>query len=135
MVVLGIDIGGSAIKAATVDAGTGIGSALFSGGHLVPNTEFGHLTMRNRDAEARAAARVRDEKKLGWKGDARLVNEYLTLVETVVWPDLIIIGGGISTKADRWFHYLEARAELVPARLANHADIIGAASWNNRGHL
>ena len=80
--------------------GTGTGSALFSGGHLVPNTEFGHLTMRNRDAETRAAARVRDEKKLSWKRYARLVNEYLAMVETVVGPDRII----------------------------------GAASWNNRGH-
>ena len=133
MVVLGIDIGGSAIKAATVDTGTG--SALFSGGHLVPNTEFGHLTMRNRDAETRAAARVRDEKKLSWKRYARLVNEYLAMVEPDVWPDRIIIGGGISTKADRWFHYLEARAKLVPALLANNAGNIGAATWNNRGRL
>ena len=78
MVVLGIDIGGSAIKAATVDTGTGTGTgtALFSGGHLVPNTEFGHLTMRNRGAETRSAARVRDERNSAgsafWNNRGRL---------------------------------------------------------------
>ena len=76
MVVLGIDIGGSAIKAATVDTATGTGSALFSGGHLVTNTEFGHLTMRNRGAETRSAARVRDERNSAgsafWNNRGRL---------------------------------------------------------------
>ncbi|MCC6436139.1 MAG: ROK family protein [Acidimicrobiales bacterium] len=109
--------------------GTGIGSALFHDGVLVPNTELGHLQLRGKDAEQRAAARVRDEKKLTWKQYAELVNEYLALVERALWPDLIIIGGGVSAKAERWFHLLHTRAELLPAALANNAGIVGAALW------
>lgn len=109
--------------------GTGIGSALFSEGRLVPNTEFGHLPLRGKPAERRAAARIRQAKKLSWKQYAALVNEYLALVETVLWPDMIIIGGGISAQADKWFRHLHTRAELVPARLANDAGMVGAALW------
>ncbi len=112
--------------------GTGIGSALFHDGRLVPNTELGHLQLRNKDAESRAAARVRDEKHLSWSQYAKRVDEYLTLVETALWPDLIIVGGGVSAKADKWFHLLHTRAELVPAALANDAGIVGAAMWTQR---
>jgi polyphosphate glucokinase len=112
-----------------ITLGTGIGSALFHGGALIPNTELGHLEMRRKAAEARAAARVKEDKRLSWKRYAKLVNEYLALVERVLWPDLIIIGGGVSARPDRWFHLLHTRAELKPASLANNAGIVGAALW------
>ncbi len=109
--------------------GTGIGSALFHDGRLVPNTELGHLSLRGRDAETLAAARIKDEQGLSWESYAELVNEYLAQVETVLWPDLIIIGGGISADHARWFHLLRTRADLAPAQLANSAGIIGATRW------
>ncbi|MFN0026831.1 MAG: polyphosphate--glucose phosphotransferase [Acidimicrobiales bacterium] len=109
--------------------GTGIGSALFHDGRLVPNTELGHLSLRGQDAETLAAARIKDEQDLTWEAYAELVNGYLQLVETVLWPDLIIIGGGISADHAQWFHLLRTRAELRPAQLANNAGIIGAARW------
>lgn len=109
--------------------GTGIGSALLSEGRLVPNTEFGLLPVRGRPAEERAAARIRTERGLSWRRYARLVNEYLAVVETVLWPDRIVIGGGVSADAAEWLHLLTARAEIVPAQLANDAGLIGAACW------
>jgi len=109
--------------------GTGIGSALFWEGRLVPNTELGLLPVRGRSAEDRASARIRTERHLSWRRYAALVNEYLAVVETVLWADRIIIGGGVSADADQWLHLLRTRAELVPARLANDAGLIGAALW------
>lgn len=107
--------------------GTGIGSALFIHGQLVPNTELGHLQIRGKDAEHRASARIREEKELSWKRWARLVNEYLQHVEFLFSPDLFIIGGGVSKRYDRFFPYLNLHAEIVPAQLRNEAGIIGAA--------
>jgi polyphosphate glucokinase len=109
--------------------GTGIGSALFCDGRLVPNTELGQLPMRGRPAEHLASARVRRERGLDWPAYAALVDEYLAVVETVLWPDLLVIGGGVSAEADRWFHLLHTRTPVVPARLANDAGIVGAALW------
>ncbi len=110
-----------------ITLGTGIGSALFHRGVLIPNSELGHLELGGRDAESRAAARIKDEKKLTWKEYATRVDEYLALVERVLWPDLIIIGGGVSSKADKWLHLLHTRAPVVPAALQNNAGIVGAA--------
>lgn len=107
--------------------GTGIGSAVFTDGHLVPNTEFGHMEVRGKDAELRAAARIRREKKLGWKKWARRVNEFLSRMDILFSPDLVIIGGGVSRRWERFSHYLDTRSEVVPARLRNLAGIIGAA--------
>jgi polyphosphate glucokinase len=107
--------------------GTGIGSAIFVEGHLLPNTEFGHLPIRGRDAEHRAAARIRDEQKLTWEEWAKRVNEYLRQMEFFFSPDLFIIGGGVSKKQHKFLHFLKARAEIVPAQLLNDAGIIGAA--------
>lgn len=107
--------------------GTGIGSALFLDGRLVPNTELGHLQVRGKDAETRAAARVRDEKKLSWSQYAKRLNEYLDALETILWPDLIIFGGGVSEKAERWLPLLDTRARVCAATLANDAGIVGAA--------
>jgi polyphosphate glucokinase len=107
--------------------GTGIGSAIFIDGMLVPNTEFGHVELRGKDAEYRAAARVRDEKGLSWKEWGDRVNEFLQYMERLFTPDLFIIGGGVSRKFDKFKDYLQVRAEVVPAVLANDAGIVGAA--------
>lgn len=107
--------------------GTGIGSALFLDGRLVPNTEMGHLEIRGKDAEDRASARVRDEKDLSWEKWAGRVQEYLTKVEALFSPDLIIVGGGVSKHADKFLPLLKLRAEIVAAQLANEAGIVGAA--------
>ena len=107
--------------------GTGIGTAIFVEGNLLPNTELGHLPLRGRDAELRAAARIREEQKLSWKQWAKRVEEYLHLLEFFFSPDLFIIGGGVSKKQHKFLPYLSTRAEIVPAQLLNEAGIIGAA--------
>jgi polyphosphate glucokinase len=107
--------------------GTGIGSALFLDGKLVPNTELGHLEVRGKDAEDRASARIREEKDLSWEKWAERVQEYLTRIELLFSPDLIIVGGGVSKNADKWVPLLKTQAEIVGAQLANSAGIVGAA--------
>jgi polyphosphate glucokinase len=107
--------------------GTGIGTALFVKGQLVPNTELGHIEIRGKDAEKRAADRVREQKGLSWKEYAARVNEYLDAIERLIWPDLIIIGGGVSKEADKFLGRLVTRAPIVPAQLLNNAGIAGAA--------
>lgn len=107
--------------------GTGIGSAIFTDGILVPNTEFGHVTVRGKDAEHRAAARIRDEEQLSWKKWGKRVNEYLQYMEFLFSPDLFIMGGGVSREFEKFKNYLEVRAEIIPAKLANNAGIVGAA--------
>lgn len=109
--------------------GTGIGSALFLDGKLVPNTEFGHLQIRGKPAEHRAAARIRKEENLSWEQWVDRVNEYLAQLEFFLSPDLFIIGGGISKKYDRFIHLLQANAQIVAAQLMNDAGIIGAAGY------
>jgi polyphosphate glucokinase len=110
-----------------VTLGTGIGSALFIDGKLVPNTELGHLVLRGKDAERRASERTRIEKALSWKQWAKRVNEYLHCLEELLFPDLIIIGGGVSKRHDKFLPRLRTRAKVVPAQLQNDAGIIGAA--------
>ena len=107
--------------------GTGIGSAVFTNGHLVPNTEFGHMEVRGKDAEDRAADRIRKGKELSWEKWAERVNEFLGRMEIVFSPDLFIIGGGVSKKHDNYLHLLDTQAEIVPAQMRNEAGIIGAA--------
>jgi polyphosphate glucokinase len=107
--------------------GTGIGSALFLDGKLVPNTELGHLELHGHDAEERASARIRAEKELSWHKWAERVQEYLSLVEKLLSPDLIIVGGGVSNHADKFLPLLKVHAEIVGAQLANTAGIVGAA--------
>ena len=107
--------------------GTGIGSAIFVDGRLVPNTEFGHMEIRGKDAEHRAADRVRTEKELSWEKWAERVNEFLGRMELLFSPDLFIIGGGVSKKHDKFLPLLQTRAEIIPAQLLNEAGIIGAA--------
>ena len=110
-----------------VTLGTGIGTALFINGHLVPNTELGHLDLRGRDAETWAAASVRDKKDLGWKKWSRRVDAYLHLLQRYFWPDLIIVGGGVSRKWRKFLPHLTLSIPVVPAKLKNDAGIIGAA--------
>ncbi|HEY2126853.1 MAG TPA: ROK family protein [Streptosporangiaceae bacterium] len=110
-----------------VTFGTGIGSALFRAGLLVPNTEFGHIEIRGRDAEHRASERAKEQHALSWEKWAERVDEYLHAMERLTAPDLIIIGGGISRKADRFLPLLTGlRATVVPAALHNDAGIVGA---------
>jgi len=108
--------------------GTGIGSALFRDGILVPNTEFGHIEIRGRDAEKRASERAKELHDLSWGKWAGRVDEYLGHMEALTAPDLIIIGGGISRKADKFLPLLTSlRATVVPAAMQNDAGIVGAA--------
>jgi polyphosphate glucokinase len=117
-----------------VTLGTGIGTALLSGGQLVPNTEFGHVPLHGVDAEKYAAELVRERENLEWDEWGRRVGEYLRLVEDLFWPDLFIIGGGVSKRSDRFFGYLECRTEVVAARLLNQAGIVGAALSASQQH-
>lgn len=107
--------------------GTGIGSALFVNGVLLPNTELGGLELDGHIAEQRAAGRLREEKLLSWKKWIRRVQRYLSYVEQLLSPDLIIFGGGISARSERFLPKLQTRAKLVPAKLRNNAGIVGAA--------
>ncbi len=107
--------------------GTGIGSALLYHGMLVPNSELGHLEIDGHDAESRAAANVRDEKNLSWQEWAERLQRYYSHIENLFWPDLIVVGGGVSRKADKFLPLLHLRAPIVAAQLANSAGIIGAA--------
>ena len=107
--------------------GTGIGSALFVDGKLVPNTEFGHIEVRGRDAETWAAESVRERRKLSWKRWARRVDEYLGRMQFYLWPELIILGGGVSQQHEKFLPLLTVGVEVEPAQLRNEAGIIGAA--------
>jgi polyphosphate glucokinase len=107
--------------------GTGIGSALFYDGVLIPNTEFGHIEMHGKDAEARASERVREEEALSWGKWAGRVDAYLEKMEQLLAPDLFIIGGGISRKSGKFLPRLTLKARVVPAYLQNDAGIVGAA--------
>jgi polyphosphate glucokinase len=115
--------------------GTGIGSALFVDGELVPNTELGHLQVDGADAELRAAAAARDDEALSWADWAARVSRYLQVLEDLMWPDLIIAGGGVSKKADKWLSLLECRTPVVAAALRNDAGIVGAAAAAAEGRV
>ena len=107
--------------------GTGIGSALFVDGHLVPNTEFGHIQVDGEDGERRASAAAREREDLSYHHWAQRVDRYLDVLEAGGWPDLIIVGGGVSKKAHKWVPLLSTRTPVVPAQLQNDAGIVGAA--------
>ncbi|WP_339153769.1 polyphosphate--glucose phosphotransferase [Actinomadura luteofluorescens] len=115
--------------------GTGIGSALFTDGVLVPNTEFGHLQIDGEDAEIRAAAKAREEHDLSWKKWAKRLSVYMGHLEALISPSLIIVGGGVSKKSEHFLPLIEGvRAEIVPARLVNNAGIVGAAMAAEAAH-
>jgi polyphosphate glucokinase len=107
--------------------GTGIGSAVIHNGKLLPNTELGHLEVDGQEAEHRAASSVKEKYGWSYRKWAREVTKVLVAIEDAFWPDLIIAGGGISRKADRWVPLLENRTPVVAAALQNTAGIVGAA--------
>ena len=111
----------------TLTFGTGIGSALFVDGHLVPNSELGHLEFRGESVERWAAASARKREDLTWRKWARRVSRYLQTVDALFSPDVIIVGGGASKSAENWVPLLEVRPEIVVAEFANTAGIVGAA--------
>jgi polyphosphate glucokinase len=109
--------------------GTGIGSALFTDRHLLPNTELGHLIIKGKDAEKLASDAARKRKELTWKQWAKRVQIYLDLIEYLFYIDLIIIGGGVSREHEKFFPHIKTRARIVPAELLNQAGIVGAALY------
>lgn len=107
--------------------GTGIGSGMFMDGVLVPNAELGHLEIDGHDAESQAAASARDREDLSWKDWAGRVEHFLRKVVFLFSPELIIVGGGASRKADKWLPHIDVDTDVVPATLTNEAGIVGAA--------
>lgn len=110
-----------------VTLGTGIGTALIYDGVLVPNAELGHIEVGGHDAESRASASARERRNLTWEVWAGKVQKYLRQLEKVLWPDLFIIGGGVSKRPEKWFDLIETRTPKVIATLVNNAGIVGAA--------
>ncbi len=120
----GKDHAGSVV---VVTLGTGIGSAVFADGVLLPNTELGHLPLNGRDAEEWAADSARDRDELSWKHWSHRLEEYFSLLESLLWPELIIVGGGVSKKSEKFLPRINIRTPIVAAQLQNEAGIIGAA--------
>ena len=110
-----------------VTLGTGIGTALFVDGHLVPNLELGHVEVRGREAEEWAAEIARKREGLSWKKWAGRVEVYLNVMQQLLWPDLIIIGGGASKNQKKFFPLLSVETRVVSAEMLNEAGIVGAA--------
>jgi polyphosphate glucokinase len=107
--------------------GTGIGSALLFNGDLVPNSELGHLELDGRDAETHAANSARETEGLDYEQWAARLQRYYSHVESLLWPELFVVGGGISKKAHKFLPLLDIRTPIVPAQLRNSAGIVGAA--------
>jgi polyphosphate glucokinase len=110
-----------------VTIGTGLGTALFTDGHLLPNCEFGHLEIDGVQAEWMASDAARKREKLSWKNWGHRFNNFLHTMERLIWPDLIILGGGISKKHKEFLPYITVQAEVLPAQMLNEAGIAGAA--------
>jgi polyphosphate glucokinase len=116
-------------KALLLTLGTGVGSALAYQGVVVP-LELGHFPWKGgKSAEKHVAASVREEKDLSWEEWGERLAEYIGVLEPLLWPELIIIGGGVSSKHKKFFKFLDARARVVPAEFLNQAGIAGAAMW------
>jgi polyphosphate glucokinase len=107
--------------------GTGLGSGMFNDGVLVPNTELGHMEIRGRDAERRSAAVARTRRGLSWKAWAADLDEHLHAIDRLFWPNLLILGGGVSKNSEKFIPRLTVRPRVVPAVLRNDAGIVGAA--------
>ncbi len=107
--------------------GTGIGSALLFDGALIPNSELGHLQVDGHDAETRAASAARESEGLSWREWADRLQRYYGALEDLLWPTLIVVGGGVSKKADKFLPLLHLRAPIVAAQLRNEAGTVGAA--------
>lgn len=113
-----------------VTVGTGLGTALFTNGQLLPNTELGHIYLDNGvEAERFASEAVRDTEELKWKQWGVRFNLYLTTMESLFWPDLIVLGGGASAKLEKFSPQITTKAPVVPAKFLNQAGIVGAALY------
>lgn len=112
--------------------GTGVGTALFIDGRLVPNSELGHIPLHGDAAERYMAESVHEREELSWEDWASRLQEYYELIEFLINPDLIIVGGGVSKKHEKFLPLLNLRAEIVPAQTRNEAGIIGAAAMAHR---
>ena len=110
-----------------VTIGTGLGVSLFTDGHLLPNAELGHILLDGKDAELTASDAARKRLDLSWEEWAKNFNKYLNRLEQLLWPDLIILGGGASKKQEKFLPYLDVKAEVVLAQFLNDAGIVGAA--------
>ena len=121
---VGRDIKGTVI---IVTIGTGLGTALFMDGKLFPNAELGHIEIDGRDAEVKATDAARKRENMSWKKWTGHFNKYLLTLERLFWPELFILGGGISKKHEKFLPGLTVNAEVVPAQLLNNAGIVGAA--------
>ena len=110
-----------------VTIGTGLGTALFTNGHLLPNAELGHIELNGKDAELTATDAARKRGKLSWSRWAGNFDAYLNRLEQLLWPDLFILGGGVSKVSEKFIPKLTVKAEVVPALLLNDAGIVGAA--------
>jgi polyphosphate glucokinase len=113
--------------------GTGIGTAIFHRGHLLPNTEFGHLEVDGEDAEFRASDAARQREDLSWRKYAKRLNKYMKRMENLFWPDLFIVGGGISKESEKFLPLLTVETPVIPAQLLNQAGIVGAALAARKG--
>jgi polyphosphate glucokinase len=107
--------------------GTGIGTALIHDGVLVPNSELGHIELDGHDAETRAASSIKDKEGLSYPEWAKRLQRYYSHLENLLWPDLFVVGGGVSKDADQFLPLLQIRTPIVAAKLMNKAGIIGAA--------
>lgn len=112
--------------------GTGIGSALFYNGVLVPNTEFGHLKFHKSIAEKYTSNATRKEKDLSWDEFGGRLNEFLKHLEFIFSPNLFILGGGLSKKFDLYKEFFALETTIVPAKFQNEAGVIGAALYAHR---
>lgn len=110
-----------------VTLGTGIGSALFVNGQLLPNSELGHIEIDGVDAEKNAATVIRERNGWSWEEWGKRVNKYLQTIEFLLSPDVIIVGGGVSESKEKFFPFLNLQARLLAARMGNDAGIVGAA--------
>jgi polyphosphate glucokinase len=113
-------------KTLLLTLGTGVGSALAYHGTVIP-CEFGHLPKKGESYEKFVAASVRENEELSWKKWGKRLGKYIGLLERVLWPELIIIGGGVSAKHEKFFKFIQPRARLLPAEFLNNAGIVGAA--------
>jgi polyphosphate glucokinase len=109
--------------------GTGIGSALVYDGVLVPNSELGHLEIDGHDAETRAASSIKEREDLSWEDWAKRLTTYYRKLEELFSPELFVVGGGVSKKADKFLPLIDIETEIIPATLLNEAGIVGAALY------
>lgn len=123
---------GSSGVVMVITLGTGVGSATFVDGTLVPNTELGHLLLHGDSAEKYMASSIREKEELDWETWAGRLQEYFSHVEFLFSPTRIIVGGGVSKKHQKFLPLLDLTTEIVPAKLRNEAGIVGAAALARR---